>query len=96
MKAPKLPTVFKQNQARGFGFQPRYYDESKERLDKIRAKYRLQAEQEQKAGSRRPEMEEHFRREWREKRQRAVNSSNRLLLAIVAVLLMVAYFIITY
>ena len=31
----RLPTLFKQNKNKSFGFKPRYYDERKERLEKL-------------------------------------------------------------
>ena len=35
MRAPKIPSFFKSSKARNFSFQPRYYDELKERHTKL-------------------------------------------------------------
>ena len=35
MRAPKIPSFFKSSKARTFSFQPRYYDELKERHTKL-------------------------------------------------------------
>jgi hypothetical protein len=35
----RLPTLFKQNKNKSFGFKPRYYDERKERLEKLHEKH---------------------------------------------------------
>ena len=35
MRAPKIPSFFKSSKAKPFSFQPRYYDELKERHTKL-------------------------------------------------------------
>lgn len=97
MKAPKLPSIFKQSQAKGFEFKPRYYDERKERIENLRQKYALYEEAAKKRGEERSRiLEDKLRSEWQGKRQASVNSSNRTLLAIIILLLFVTYYIITY
>ncbi len=39
MEAPRLPSFMKINRIRRFNFQPRYYDERKERLEQLKKKY---------------------------------------------------------
>lgn len=96
MEAPKLPTIFKQNRANTFNFKPRYYDPSRERIEKLRQKYQRQQREGKNTEERHLELEAKLKQEWRSRRQTSVNSSNRTLLLIIAVLLILTYYIITY
>lgn len=96
MQAPKLPSIFKQLRASQFDFKPRYYNESKERIEKLRAKYERENKmtEEDKEALRKFDVD--FSTNWRSNRQTSVNSSNRMLLLIIVALLFVTYYIISY
>ncbi len=96
MEAPKLPSIFKQHRAKHFSFKPRHYDERKERLEKLRAKYQKEASQSAEKKVKRAEIEDRFRSEWQSRRQSSVKSSNRVLLLIITGLLFLTYYIIMY
>ena len=38
MKAPQIPSFFKSGNAKKFNFQPRYYNETKERIENLKSK----------------------------------------------------------
>lgn len=38
MKAPQIPSFFKSSTAKKFNFQPRYYNETKERIENLKNK----------------------------------------------------------
>jgi len=95
MEAPKLPTIFKQNRARSFDFKPRYYDERKERIEKIKQKYNKTGQNDTSTKSSidfRSEMSS----EWRNSRKGSVKNSNGRLLGIIVVLALITYLIIYY
>lgn len=92
MEAPKLPSFFKQNRAKSFEFRPRYYDERKERIEKLRRQYSKKQEKPGLAKSQ-DMRKEALRLEWGQRRQTKVKSSNRSLLFIVAVLFLLTYLI---
>lgn len=94
MEAPRLPSFFKQNRAKAFDFKPRYYDESKERIEKLRAQYAAEKEFERKHNVNPRELEEQLRKEWRSKRNTSVRSSNRTLYLVIIGLLTLTYFLI--
>jgi bisphosphoglycerate-dependent phosphoglycerate mutase len=96
MQAPKLPTVFKQNKARGFDFKPRHYNENQERLKKLKERYKKEAKQTPQEKIKRLEIDEQFKSEWQDKRQNSVKTSNRVLLFIIAGLFLLTYYIIMY
>lgn len=91
MEAPKLPSFIRQNKHKTFEFKPRYYSESKERIEELRKKYQRQNEGKPKNG-------EHLRGElstaWRDNRNTTVKSSNKTLLLIIVALCAITYHII--
>lgn len=96
MKAPRLPTIFKQNRPSGFQFRPRYYDARKERLEKLRKQYQKEAQLRKEKGY----VERKMRRDRLEgmfanRRQQEVKHSNRTLLIIIILLLFISYYLIT-
>ena len=90
MEAPKLPSIFKQNQARGFNFKPLYYDERKERLEKLKKKY----ENAESSTLTHEEFRERIASKWGSERKKATGASNIRLLLIIVVLTFLAYLII--
>lgn len=95
MEAPKLPSIFKQNRARGFGFKPLYYDEQKERLEELKKRYN--EESEAGTGERRTiKFKSNMDSEWQALRQKNTKSSNIRLFAIIVLLFLITYLIITY
>lgn len=92
MEAPKLPSFIRQNKHKTFEFKPRYYSESKERIEELRKKYQRQNE------GGKPKNGEHLRGElsnaWRDNRNTTVKSSNKTLLLIIVALCAITYHII--
>lgn len=93
MGAPKIPSIFKQNQARGFEFKPRYYDEQKERLEELKRRYN--EEPTYKGERRNIEFKGSMNSEWREMRKKSSTGSNVRLVAIIILLFLITYLIIT-
>ncbi len=91
MSAPKLPSYFKHSGPKSFDFKPRYYDARKERLEEMKRNAESGKELFVTENFR-----EKARDKWRTERSRSVNASNIRVFAIVAVLFLVAYLIITY
>ncbi|MEN8137447.1 MAG: hypothetical protein ABFR62_03365 [Bacteroidota bacterium] len=80
----KLPSFIKLNSYKRFDFQPRYYDERKERLERIKAKYK---------GENSPEAtKERIRGSFKKSSKRKTGSSNIRLLLIIAGLLFLAWY----
>jgi hypothetical protein len=89
MQAPKLPSFFRQNTHKRFEFSPRFYDERKERLEKMRRKYREKSdssEREFDAGDLRMRISTEWRRGSRSNSGR--NRNFRLLIIIMALVLL--------
>ena len=85
MSAPRLPSFIRLNKHRRFSITPRYYDERKERIEKIKKKY--QGEEESSA-----ELRDRLKESWGN-RKRTTSSQypfGRL------VLIMVFLFLIAY
>jgi uncharacterized membrane-anchored protein len=95
MEAPKLPSFIRQNKHKTFEFKPRYYDESKERIDDLRKKYHKSGES-QKAKVGGEAMRAEMQQKWTGNRAAKVQSSNRRLLYIVIGLFAVAYYILRF
>ncbi len=92
MEAPKLPSFIKQNSHRRFEFKPRYYNERKERLDEIKKKY--EGVNPSKAIT--ETMREKMQMKWREERKSSARNSNFRLVAIIGVLFLLTYLMLTY
>jgi len=99
MRPPRLPSVFKlteHNRHKSFNYEPRTYDERKERLEKRRKQIEKELALEQKLGK---NYEEHLRERisesWSRKETRRVqrNSGWRLLLILAALIAVVYYFL---
>jgi len=99
MRPPSLPSVFKlteHNRHKSFNYEPRTFDERKERLEKRRKQIEKELALEQKLGK---NYEEHLRERisesWSRKETRRVqrNSSWRLLLILAALIAVVYYFL---
>ena len=97
MRAPKLPSVFKlteHNRYKRFTYEPRTFDERKQRLDKRKKEIEKELEIEKKLGKK---YEEHLRESindsWTRRETRRVqrNSSLRVLLILAALLTIVYY-----
>ncbi len=88
MEAPKLPTIFKNQGSRGFDYQPMHYDAEKERREELIRRFE---------GKDTARTKDTFRKkmasEWGSKKGGAVGNSNYRVLAIVAVLIGITYFI---
>jgi hypothetical protein len=95
MPAPKLPSFFKQHQAKPFQFTPRYYDERKERIEELRKQYSGERSA-PKPGEKRIKFKrnELSTNQWSSSRNKQVQSSNRTLLLIVVALFLATYYLI--
>lgn len=88
MEVPRLPSLFKQNRPRGFRFEPRYYDERKERLEALRQKYHGNP------GAYRPQsLKGKFSQEWRQNRKGQARGSGLRPVIILAALCLITYLI---
>lgn len=94
MRAPKLPSIFKlteHNRHKRFHYEPRTFDERKERLEKKRKEIEKELNIERRLGKK---YEEHLREKitdsWsrRETRRQQRNSGIRLLLILAALLIL--------
>ncbi len=99
MRPPRLPSVFKlteHNRYKTFNYEPRTFDERKERLEKRKKEIEKELALEQKLGK---NYEEHLRERisesWSRKETRRVqrNSGLRLLLILAALMAIVYYFL---
>ncbi|MEM9051504.1 MAG: hypothetical protein AAGC47_05580 [Bacteroidota bacterium] len=97
MRAPKLPSVFKlteHNRYKRFNYEPRTFDERKQRLEKRKKEIEKELAIEKKLGKK---YEEHLRESindsWTRRETRRVqrNSSLRVLLILAALLTIVYY-----
>ncbi len=98
MKAPRLPSLFKlreHNSIKKFDYQPRTFDERKERLEKRRKEIEEEMEREKGLGTTyESHLRERISESWhrKETRRQQRNSGSRLLL-ILAALLVILYLI---
>lgn len=100
MKPPRIPSLFKQgkySQNRRFHYEPRIYDEQKEKLEKRRREIERDLEREKRLGENHEALlRENIHDSWarRETRRQNRNSGRRLLL-ILAALVMILYVLFT-
>ncbi len=89
MQAPKLPSFIKINKNKKFEMFPRYYDERKERLEKLKEKYK-QSEKEDVL------TKDNLKKRWIRNRKltdKASSYSTIRLVVIMMILFAVAYYI---
>lgn len=91
MDAPKLPKIFKHHQARGFDYQPMYYDSVKEERQKLIDRYEGKTVERTKDS-----FKTSLQSDWSRNRGTQVTSSRGRLFVIMTILFGIAYFIITY
>ncbi|MDT8415975.1 MAG: hypothetical protein RQ735_11455 [Flavobacteriaceae bacterium] len=77
----RLPTLFKQRPNKSYSYTPRYYDERKERLEKLIEKHHG------KKDGTISHKKVSFRDEWKQLRQTRSDQNSRLRLAVIMVLL---------
>ncbi len=98
MKAPRLPSIFKltqYNRNRTFSYEPRTFDERKERLEKRRKEIEQEVQKERgNNSSYRVHLSGRISETWhrKETRRQQRNSGARLLL-ILAALMLILYFV---
>ncbi len=93
MNAPRIPSFFKSHAPKRFEYQPRYYDERKERLAEMKKKYEETGDGEYRRRITKENFREAMRSEWRQERGNKTRSSNLRLAVIVAILALIAYLI---
>ncbi len=87
----RLPTLFKQNKNKTYGYTPRYYDERKERLQKLHEKHHGKSSDSSIKGSFKRTS---FREDWRTiKKENSQKQSQTRLLVIIALLLVITYLV---
>ncbi|MCA1762416.1 MAG: hypothetical protein LC664_05420 [Flavobacteriales bacterium] len=97
MKPPRIPSIFKlsqYNEYKRFHYEPRTFDEQKERLAKRKLEIEKELEREKRLGKNyESHLRESIHNSWskRETRRQKRNSSIRLLLILAALLLLVYY-----
>ncbi len=94
MRAPRIPSIFKlnNNSHKQFQYQPRTFDEQKERLEKRRKEIERDVELENRTrGDLRTESRTRISDSWirRETRRQQRNSSRRVLLILAALAILV-------
>ncbi|MEJ6545795.1 MAG: hypothetical protein QNL89_05425 [Flavobacteriaceae bacterium] len=85
----RLPTLFKQNSNKSYGYSPRYYSERKERIERLkREKEASTADQSlfRTSGSK------SFREDWRRQKSQAMEKNRRIRLAVIFVFLLLAFY----
>jgi CRISPR/Cas system CMR subunit Cmr6 (Cas7 group RAMP superfamily) len=96
MKIPKLPSVFKNHtyrSARRFSYKPLYYNEAKERLEEQIAKAKQEAKIEEEIKSGKGNSHLQFSRNLGNYRKQQSKSSNFRLVVILAILALMAYWL---
>lgn len=88
-----LPSFFKQQRNKTFNYTPRYYDERKERLEKLQSQREAKGDTDYFKGYRRKS----FREDWRTVKSMDRNRNSRLRFIIILILLfMFAYAALKY
>lgn len=94
MQAPKLPSFIRQNKHKTFEFKPRYYNESKERIEELRKKYhKTDGAANQQGGD---SMRAAIHEKWNGNRAAKVQSSNRRLFVLITGLFALAYYLMRF
>ncbi|MCX2681549.1 hypothetical protein OOZ15_16465 [Galbibacter sp. EGI 63066] len=89
----KLPTLFKQKGNKSYSYTPRYYDERKERLEKLKKSKEKRSDEDYFKGYRRKS----YRDDWKTVRKSSSNLNSRIrFLVVLAFLFMFAYVAIKY
>ena len=82
-------TFFKTQKPKGFGFQPRYYSESKERIDELRKQYGAERKKEVDQEQLRVNIRQNWSR-MRKTRSNNTQSAPRFLVLVVLMIILVA------
>ena len=89
----RLPTLFKLKRNRSYNYSPRYYDERKERLEKLRKAKAAKPDQEYFSGYRKKS----FREDWKTVKSTESNRNRRLRFYVILIFLLIfAYAAIKY
>lgn len=89
----RLPTLFKLNRNRSYNYSPRYYDERKERLEKLRKAKAAKPDQAYFSGYRKKS----FREDWKTVKSTESNRNRRLRFYVILIFLLIfAYAAIKY
>ncbi|WP_281766003.1 hypothetical protein [Neptunitalea lumnitzerae] len=85
----KLRVLFKQHRNKSFNYNPRYYDERKERLDSIKSKYEKVPDTEYKLKRRTS-----FREDWKTQRKELNDKNSRIRLIVIFIFLLMAAYVV--
>ncbi|MEL6918925.1 MAG: hypothetical protein AAFO99_14495 [Bacteroidota bacterium] len=89
----RLPTLFKQNRNKSYNYTPRYYDERKERIEKLRKEKAARSDQEYFKGYRRKS----FREDWKTMKSMDRNRNSQYRFFIILIFLFIfAYAAVKY
>lgn len=85
----RLPTLFKQNKNKAYGYTPRFYNERKERIQKLidQKEHPTQTKDFFKRNASRS-----FREDWRREKSEQMNRNRRLRFFVIVILLMLFFF----
>lgn len=81
----RLPTLFKQNKNKSFGYKPRYYDERKERLERLHEKHHGAKDATSIKGS--FKRRSSFRGDWKAEAKETDQKQSQIRLVVIFVLL---------
>lgn len=85
----RLPTLFKQNRNKSYGYAPRYYNERKERIE------RLKKEKEAASADQsifRTHGAKSFREDWRRQKSQAMEKNRKIRLGVIFIFLLLAFY----
>lgn len=85
----RLPTLFKQNRNKSYGYSPRYYNERKERIEQLRREKEATAASESLFRNHGPKS---FRADWRAQKSKAMEKNRRLRLAVIFIFLLLFFY----
>ena len=85
----RLPTLFKQNSNKSYGYSPRYYSERKERIERLKKEKEAATADQSLFITSGPKS---FREDWRRQKSQAMEKNRRIRLAVIFVLLLLAFY----
>jgi len=83
----RLPTLFKQNKNKSFGYKPRYYDERKERLERLHEKHHGAKDATSIKGS--FKRRSSFKNDWKVEAKQTDQKQSKVRLIVIFILLVV-------
>ena len=85
----RLPTLFKQNSNKSYGYSPPYYSERKERIERLKREKEASTADQSLFRTSGPKS---FREDWRRQKSQAMEKNRRIRLAVIFVFLLLAFY----